>query len=72
MPLPLARRFSLALPILFYLLALVSLWMHLSTDDRPMLVVAVLAGLAGIGIAAGLVLHQRAVVGRVGRVSSGS
>lgn len=62
---PLTRRVSLALPILFYLLALVALWLHLRTQDTPLLIVALLAGLAGVGSGVALVLHQRAAVGRL-------
>ena len=65
MSLMLTRRISLALPILFYLPALTALWLHLPTHDMPMLIVAVLAGLAGIGIGVGQVLHHRAAVQRV-------
>lgn len=65
MPFSLTRRVSLALPILFYLLALCALWMHLSTGDTPMLIVALLAGLAGIGAGVVLVLHQRSTLGRL-------
>ena len=59
MPLSLTRRVSFALPILFYLLALAALWLHLPTDDTPMLVVALLAGALGIGIGIAVVLHHR-------------
>ncbi|MEM9348293.1 MAG: hypothetical protein AAGB26_16920 [Planctomycetota bacterium] len=65
MPLPLTRRISVALPILFYLLALVALRLHLPTDDMPLLIVALLAGAACIGTGVALVLHQRAAVERV-------
>ena len=65
MPLSLTHRVSFALPILFYLLALAALWLHLPTDDTPLLVVALLAGGLGIGIGVALVLHHRASVGRV-------
>ena len=65
MPLMLTRRISLALPILFYLLALSALWVHLPTDDGPMLVVALLAGAIAIGIGTALVLHHRASIERV-------
>ena len=70
MTFPLPRRLPLALPILFYLLALAALRMHLPTGDRPLLIVALLAGLVGIGIAVGLVLHHRVVIDRADRVSS--
>lgn len=63
--LPMTRRLSLALPILFYLLALAALRAHLPTGDTPMLVVALLAGLVGLGIGFGLVQQQRAAVVRV-------
>lgn len=69
--LPFTRRLSLALPILFYVLALVSLWMHLSTGDEPMLMVAVAAGVLGVGIGLALVLHHRAAIDRLCRLSSG-
>lgn len=59
MPLSLTHRVSFALPILFYMLALVALWLHLPTDDTPMLVVALLAGALGIGIGVALVIHHR-------------
>lgn len=59
------RRLSLALPILFYLLALAALWLHLVTGDGPMLAVAFAAGLAGVASGAALVVHQRSVVGRL-------
>jgi len=61
MPLPFTRRLPLALPILFYLLALVALrmHMHLPSGDTPLLIVALLAGLLGIGIGVGLVLRHR-------------
>ena len=65
MPLPMTRRLSLALPILFYLLALVALRMHLPTGDGPLLIVALLAGLLGVGACAGLVMHHRSAVRRV-------
>ena len=65
MPVPMTRRISLALPILFYLLALAALRMHLPTGDGPMLVLALLAGLLAIGIGAALVVHDRAPLSRV-------
>ena len=65
MPLSKTHRVSFALPILFYLLALVALWLHLPTEDTPMLVVAVLAGALGIGIGVALVRHHNVVIDRV-------
>jgi len=65
MPLSLTHRVSFALPILFYLLALVSLWLYLPTDDVPLLIVALLAGVLGIGIGVALVLHHRVAIDRV-------
>jgi len=65
MPAPLTRRLSLALPILFYVLGLVALRLHLPTGDRAMLVVALLAGLVGVGIGVALVMHQRVELGRL-------
>jgi hypothetical protein len=65
MPLTLTHRVSFALPILFYLLALAALWLHLPTDDVPMLIVAVLAGVLGIGIGVAVVLHHRVMIDRV-------
>ncbi|MBX2850812.1 MAG: hypothetical protein KTR15_03590 [Phycisphaeraceae bacterium] len=59
MPLSMTHRVSFALPILFYLLALVAFWLYLPTDDVPLLVVALLAGGLGIGSAVALVLHHR-------------
>ena len=65
MPLSTTRRISFALPILFYLLALVALWLHLPTEDGPMLVVAMLAGALGIGIGVALVRHHNVAFDRV-------
>lgn len=65
MPLPMTHRISFALPILFYLLALVALWLHLPTEDGPLLVVAVLAGALGIGIGVAVVRHHNVVIDRV-------
>jgi len=65
MPLTLTHRVSFALPILFYCLSLVSLWLHLPTDDVPLLIVAVLAGVLGVGIGVALVLHHRVQIDRV-------
>lgn len=65
MPLPMTQRISFALPILFYLLALVALWLHLPTADTPLLIVAVLAGVLGIGIGVALVRHHNVVIDRV-------
>lgn len=65
MPLSLTHRVSFALPILFYLLALVALWLYLPTEDVPLLVVALLAGVLGIGIGVALVLHHRVAIDRV-------
>ena len=59
MPLSMTHRVSFALPILFYLLALAALWLHLPTEDTPLLIVAVLAGAIGIGSGVALVLHHR-------------
>ena len=70
MPLSMTHRVSFALPILFYLLALAALRMHLPTGDRPLLIVALLARLVGIGIAVALVRHHRVVIDRADRVSS--
>lgn len=65
MPLSMTQRISFALPILFYLLALVALWLHLPTEDTPLLVVAVLAGVLGIGIGVALVRHHNVAIDRV-------
>lgn len=65
MPLTMTHRVSFALPILFYLLALVAFWLHLPTRDTPLLVVAVLAGVLGIGIGVALVRHHNVVIDRV-------
>lgn len=62
MPLSLTHRVSFALPILFYLLALAALWLHLPTEDTPLLIVAMLAGALGIGIGVALVLHHRVAI----------
>ena len=70
MPLTLTHRVSFALPILFYLLSLVALWLHLPTEDVPLLIVAMLAGALGIGIGVAVVLHHRVAIDRVDRVSS--
>ncbi|MFK7789406.1 MAG: hypothetical protein AB8C95_07965 [Phycisphaeraceae bacterium] len=59
------HRVSFALPILFYMLALVAMWLHLPTNDVPLLVVSLLAGLLGIGIGVVLVLHHRVAIDRV-------
>lgn len=65
MPFSMTRRISFTLPILFYLLALVALWMHLPTEDGPLLVVAMLAGALGIGIGVALVRHHNVAIDRV-------
>lgn len=65
MPLLATRRLSLALPILFYLLALAALRLHLPTGDTPLLVLALLAGLASFGIGACLVWYHHVTLGRV-------
>lgn len=65
MPLSMTHRISIALPILFYLLALVALWLHWPTADGPLLVVAVLAGALGIGIGMVLVRYHNVAIGRV-------
>lgn len=65
MAMPLTHRISFALPILFYLLALVALWLHLPTDDTPLLIVALLAGVLGIGIGVALVRHHNVAIDRV-------
>jgi len=65
MPLKLTHRVSFALPILFYMLALLSLWLHVPTDDTPLLIVAVLAGVVGVGSAVALVLYHRVEIDRV-------
>jgi uncharacterized membrane-anchored protein YitT (DUF2179 family) len=62
MPFSTTHRISFALPILFYFLSLVALWLYLPTDDVPLLIVAVLAGVVGIGIGVALVLHHRVAI----------
>ncbi|MGB0769060.1 MAG: hypothetical protein ACPGYV_15295 [Phycisphaeraceae bacterium] len=65
MPFPVARRLPLVLPILFYGLALIALRLHLPTGDRPLLIVAALAGLVAVGIGVMVVRHHRVSVERV-------
>lgn len=65
MPLSMTHRVSFALPILFYMLALVAMWLHLPTRDVPLLVVSLLAGVLGIGIGVAVVLHHRVAIDRV-------
>ncbi len=65
MSLSMTRRISFVLPILFYLLSLVALWLHLPTEDGPLLVVAMLAGLLAIGIGVAVVRHHNVTIDRV-------
>ena len=65
MPLSTTQRISFALPIMFYFLSLAALWLHLPTQDVSLLIVAVLAGVVGIGIGVALVLYHRVTIDRV-------
>lgn len=57
MPMPAARRWMFALPILLYVVALLALRMHLPTGDALPLIIALLAG--GSAVVAGVVLVRR-------------